>query len=93
MNHFSFLSSLRTSSFTRSATDVYSGCDFRNSSICSYRGSGSETCLYPLAIYHVWYRFLSNVMMYVYTKHSRKINIGKNISTNHGRGVEENEGI
>jgi hypothetical protein len=31
--------------------------------------------------------------MYVYTKHSRKINIGKNISTNHGRGVEENEGI
>jgi hypothetical protein len=32
-------------------------------------------------------------MMYVYTKHSRKINMTAIISTKHGRGVEENEGI
>ena len=91
MNHFSFLSSLRTSSFTRSATDVYSGCDFRYSSICSYRGSGRETCLYPLAIYYVWYRFLSNIMTYVYTIYSGKINMTFSISTKHGRGVEKIE--
>ena len=93
MNYFSFLSSLRTSSLTRSATEVYSGCDFRYSSICSYSGSGRETCLYPFAIYHVWYRFLSNIMTYVYTIYSRKFNMRFNISTKYGRGVEKIERI
>ena len=93
MNHFSFLSSFRTSSFTRSATDVYSGCNLRYSSICSYNGSGKETCRYPLAIHHAWYRTLSNIMAYVYTKCSRKFNIRHSVYTKHGRGVEKNERI
>ena len=39
-----------TASLTKSASEVYSGCEERYSSILSSNGSGRETVRYPLGI-------------------------------------------
>ena len=75
MNYFSDFNSRRINSLTKSAADVYSECLFRYSSICSYRGSGSDSWWYPLAMVEVYTIYHVNVFIEMSIIFSRKIYI------------------
>lgn len=75
MNYFSDLNSRRINSLTKSAADVYSGCFFKYSSICSYTGSGRDSWWYPLAMVEVYTIYHVNIFIEMSIIFSRKVYI------------------
>lgn len=85
INYFSAFNSRRINSLTKSAADVYSGCFFRYSSICSYSGSGRESWWYPFAMVEGYTKYSVKVFIEMSSKFSRKIYIKLLYYSTYGR--------
>ncbi len=89
MIYFSGLILSLRSSLTKSATDEYSGCFFRNFNTCSYSGSGIDICRYPLAMIEIYGKHDVNVLIDTYSKCNRKIYMHPYVYSKYGRKSSE----